>query len=52
LIGRREVTWEIYEFAGDNAGLVIAEVELRTADQRFVRPAWLGDEVTYDPCPL
>lgn len=40
--------WEIDEFAGENAGLVLAEIELEYADQPFERPAWLGEEVTYD----
>ncbi len=40
--------WEVDEFHGDNEGLVIAEVELGTEDEAFVRPAWLGAEVTGD----
>ena len=43
------VTWEIDEFTGDNQGLVVAEVELKSADQAFERPSWLGDEVSHDP---
>jgi len=39
-------TWEVDEFAGDNAGLVVAELELARADEAFARPAWLGREVT------
>lgn len=39
-------TWEVDEFAGDNAGLVVAELELGSADEAFERPAWLGREVT------
>ncbi len=39
--------WEIDEFADDNAGLVVAEVELETVDQAFERPDWLGAEVTH-----
>ena len=39
-------TWEVDEFAGDNAGLVVAELELASADEEFERPAWLGREVT------
>ena len=39
-------TWEVDEFAGDNAGLVVAELELAHADAAFERPAWLGREVT------
>ena len=38
--------WEVDEFLGDNAGLVVAEIELEDADEAFVRPAWLGVEVT------
>lgn len=40
--------WELDVFAGENAGLVVAEVELQSEDQAFVRPGWLGDEVTQD----
>ncbi len=38
--------WEIDEFAGRNAGLVIAELELSSVGQLFERPGWLGPEVT------
>ena len=38
--------WEIDEFLGDNAGLVVAEIELGSADEAFQRPGWLGAEVT------
>ena len=40
--------WEVDVFAGDNAGLVVAEVELASEDQAFARPDWLGVEVTQD----
>jgi adenylate cyclase len=40
--------FEIDEFAGANAGLLVAEVELQEADQPFARPDWLGVEVTDD----
>lgn len=40
--------WEIDEFLGANAGLVVAEIELQCEDQPFTRPAWLGREVTDD----
>ncbi len=43
------VIWEIDEFLGENAGLVVAEIELKDADQDFVTPAWLDQEVTGDP---
>ena len=41
-------TWEIDEFYGDNAGLMVAEVELTSEDEDFEKPAWLGEEVTED----
>ena len=40
--------WEIDEFYGDNAGLLVAEIELGSADEPFDRPAWLGQEVSLD----
>jgi adenylate cyclase len=40
--------WEVDEFFGDNAGLVLAEIELSSEDQSFSRPPWLGEEVTRD----
>ena len=40
------VVFEVDEFHGDNAGLIVAEVELASADQEFARPAWLGAEVS------
>ena len=50
---RHLVTWaghlgEIDEFYGDNAGLVVAEVELAAEDEIFERPPWLGREVSED----
>jgi len=42
----REHLWEVDVFSGDNAGLVIAEIELRHEDERFDRPPWLGIEIT------
>jgi adenylate cyclase len=40
--------WEVDEFLGDNAGLVVAEIELESEDQVFARPEWLAEEVTHD----
>lgn len=40
--------FEVDEFYGDNEGLVMAEIELGSEDEAFVRPSWLGDEVTGD----
>ena len=39
-------TIEVDEFHGDNEGLVMAEIELQSEDERVVLPAWLGREVT------
>ena len=41
--------WEVDEFFGDNAGLVVAEIELRDEAEPFVSPPWLGREVSDDP---
>lgn len=38
--------WEVDVFEGENAGLVVAEIELPTADTGFAKPIWAGDEVT------
>ena len=40
--------WDVDEFLGDNAGLILAEIELVAEDQPFTRPSWLGREVTHD----
>jgi CYTH domain-containing protein len=42
-------TWEIDVFSGENAGLVLAEVELAAVDERLELPPWVGREVTDDP---
>lgn len=41
--------WEIDEFRGANQGLIVAELELKTADQEFAKPDWAAEEVTGDP---
>ncbi|MBQ0822912.1 CYTH domain-containing protein [Microvirga sp. HBU67558] len=42
------MVWHVDEFAGENAGLVLAEVELRHPGQAVVLPDWVGEEVTSD----
>lgn len=42
-------TWEVDEFQGDNAGLLLAEIELDFVGQEFAKPPWIGREVTGDP---
>lgn len=44
-----DFVWEVDEFAGENAGLVVAEIELPSAETAFERPAWAGREVTDEP---
>lgn len=46
IVEHQSNTWEIDEFEGDNAGLIVAEIELKDATQVFARPGWLGEEVT------
>jgi Uncharacterized protein conserved in bacteria len=41
--------WEIDEFFGENQGLIVAEIELTSEDQKFEKPHWVGEEVTGDP---
>lgn len=41
-------TFEVDEFYGENQGLVVAEVELSAEGEAFVKPVWLGEEVTGD----
>ena len=41
-------TFEVDEFAGENSGLVVAEIELNSEDEVFEKPNWLSKEVTGD----
>ncbi len=41
-------TWEVDEFLGDNAGLVVAEVELPDEQTQPPLPPWVGPEVTHE----
>lgn len=40
--------WEVDVFEGDNAGLVVAEIELGSADEEFTVPEWAGEDVSSD----
>ena len=40
--------WEVDEFHGENDGLIIAEVELGSADEEVLLPDWIGKEVSDD----
>jgi adenylate cyclase len=48
LVRHRGFTFEVDEFEGSNAGLVVAEIELESEESDFPRPPWLGEEVTAD----
>lgn len=40
--------FEVDEFLNENKGLIIAEIELKDEEEKFTRPAWIGQEVTGD----
>ena len=42
------MVWEVDEFLGANAGLIVAEIELASEDQPFEKPDWIGAEVSGD----
>ncbi len=42
-------TWDVDEFFGENEGLVLAEIELESIDQKFNKPDWVGENITDDP---
>jgi CYTH domain-containing protein len=41
--------WEVDEFAGENQGLILAEVELSDEAQQIELPEWIGEEVSTNP---
>ncbi len=43
------LVFEVDEFFGENAGLVVAEVELKDEKQKITLPPWVGEEVSGDP---
>src|SRR5690554_1182488 len=46
LVKKGNHTFEVDEFYGDNEGLIIAEIELNHTTEIFIKPEWLGKEVT------
>jgi adenylate cyclase len=48
LVRSGDHTFEVDEFHGENAGLVVAEVELASEDESITLPSWIGAEVTGD----
>lgn len=49
VMGDDGLKWEIDEFHGAREGLIVAEVELNSADQPVVLPSFISEEVTGDP---
>lgn len=49
LVAHSGKTWEVDEFHGRNAGLIIAEIELESEDEEVPMPDWIDREVTDDP---
>ena len=39
---------EVDEFYGDNEGLIVAEIELKSENEVFEKPHWIAEEVTGD----
>jgi len=48
-IRQGKLKWEIDEFARENKGLVIAEIEIPGKGIRIAKPDWVGEEVTQHP---
>ncbi|MBR2179259.1 MAG: CYTH domain-containing protein [Selenomonadaceae bacterium] len=40
--------WEVDLFEGDNEGLIVAEIELKSENETFSKPNWVGEEVSFD----
>ena len=40
--------WEVDVFFGENEGLLVAEIELKSENESFEKPFWIGEEVSHD----
>jgi adenylate cyclase len=49
LVSYANKQWEVDVFEGENAGLIVAELELHDEAEQFDHPPWLGEEVSDDP---
>jgi len=47
-IQHKKLFWEVDEFHGENAGLILAEIELNEENETFEKPNWVGKEVSGD----
>lgn len=48
-IPQGDLHWEVDEFLGENAPLIVAEIELPDEQTPLILPDWVGEEVTHDP---
>ena len=46
LVKKGTHTFEVDAFLGDNLGLIVAEIELDSENEKFEKPSWLAKEVT------
>jgi len=49
LVNYAGMKWEVDEFLQENAGLIVAEVELSSEEEQVELPPWVGEEVSHDP---
>ena len=47
-IHHQDKLWEVDVFLGDNNGLIVAEIELDSEDEKFELPEWVAEEVTQE----
>ena len=48
LIKFEKFIWEVDVFLKENKGLIVAEVELEYENQVFIKPKWVGKEISFD----
>lgn len=48
LVNFHDFIYEVDVFEGQNKGLIIAELELKNSEEAFLKPNWLGEEVSHD----
>ena len=48
IVNINDSIWEVDVFEGENAGLIVAEIELKSEEDTFSKPDWIGEEVSFD----
>ena len=48
IVPYKDKIWEVDEFLGDNVGLTVAEIELLSQNEVFLKPRWIGKEVSHN----